>query len=130
LLCPFPVNYDIEKFLKKLAGRSDVEDALQQLDTLTKEETSMTVARTLEVTHHVDDNVEEMKMLTKSAGDDIKAIQGVASSIDYNVKATKDGMLPSCPSFLHVLTIFACVKLPTRSNVCRFLTLPIVVRQR
>ena len=99
MLCLFPVDDDIENFLKKLAGRTDVEDALQQLDTLTKEETSMTVARTLEVTHHVDDNVEETKMLTKNAGDDIKAIQGVASSIDYNVKVTKDGMQLSCPSF-------------------------------
>jgi len=88
-----------EKILKKLAGRTDVEDAFQQLDTLTKEETSMAVARTLEVTHHVDDNVEETKVLTKSAGDDIKAIQGVASNIDFNVKATKDGMQLSCPSF-------------------------------
>jgi hypothetical protein len=98
LLCLFLVDYDIEKFLKKLAGRTDVEDALQQLDTLTKEETSMTVARTLEVTHHVDGNVEETKVLAKNAGDDIKVIQGVASNIDYNVKATKDGIQLSCPS--------------------------------
>lgn len=47
-------NYEIEKFIKRLAGRTDVEDALQRLDVLTKEENLMTAARNLEVTHRVD----------------------------------------------------------------------------
>jgi len=60
----FPVENGKEKFLKRLVGRMNIEDALQQLDTLTKEETSMTVARNLEV----------------------------ACGTDHNVKAVKDGM--------------------------------------
>jgi hypothetical protein len=34
-------------------GKTEVENALQRLDMLTKEENLMTSARTLEATHHV-----------------------------------------------------------------------------
>jgi hypothetical protein len=44
-------DYVAEKFLKRLVGRKDVEDALVRLDTLTKEEALMTAARNLEVAH-------------------------------------------------------------------------------
>jgi len=54
---PFFVDYGIETLLKKLVGRADIEDAVQRLDSLTKEEGLMTAARNLAVTHHVDDNV-------------------------------------------------------------------------
>ena len=45
-------NRGSEKILKKLVGRTDVEDALSWLDMLTKEENLMMVARNPEVTHH------------------------------------------------------------------------------
>jgi predicted transcriptional regulator len=47
----------IEKFFKKLAGGSDVEDALKRLDTLTREEARMAITQVLKVTHRVDDTV-------------------------------------------------------------------------
>jgi hypothetical protein len=50
-----------EKFLKRLMGRKDVEDALVRLDTLTKEEALMTATRNLEVIHHIDANVDQAK---------------------------------------------------------------------
>ncbi|KAH9952688.1 hypothetical protein BC827DRAFT_1252878 [Russula dissimulans] len=53
-----------KNILKKLVGRKDVEDALQKLDTLTNEETSMTLATNLKVTHDVDSNVVEIKHIT------------------------------------------------------------------
>ena len=37
----------LEKFLKKLLGRNDVEDALKRLDTLTQEEAKMATAEVL-----------------------------------------------------------------------------------
>ncbi|KAI0274202.1 hypothetical protein BGY98DRAFT_1099122 [Russula aff. rugulosa BPL654] len=45
-----------ETFMKRLMGKTDVEDAFERLDTLTKEENLMTAARTFEATHHVDTN--------------------------------------------------------------------------
>ena len=67
---PFFADHGTEKILKKLVGRKDVEDALQKLDTLTNEETSMTLARNLKVTHDVDRSVAEIKVLTEGIGND------------------------------------------------------------
>ncbi len=47
----------LEKFVKKLLGRNDIEDGLKRLDTLTMEEARMAIAETLNVTHKVDDKV-------------------------------------------------------------------------
>ena len=57
LLSPSLADYGSEAFLKKLIGRTEVEDALSRLDKLTKEECSMVMARNLEIAHHVDGNV-------------------------------------------------------------------------
>jgi hypothetical protein len=46
-----------EKFLKKLLGRNDVEDALKRLDKLTQEEAKMATAEMFKSTRNVDDNV-------------------------------------------------------------------------
>jgi len=77
-------------------GRTDVEDALQRLETLTKEEGLMTAARNLEVTHHVDgkvttikevvrdvdSNVKEAKELTHQVGVHVNEVEGIARNID------------------------------------------------
>jgi hypothetical protein len=59
----FSANDEIETFFKRVVGRTDVEDALLRLDTLTKEENLMATARTLEVTHHVDQGTEHHLVL-------------------------------------------------------------------
>jgi len=46
----------IEKFMKRLMGRTDVEDALRRLDKLTQEETQTTVAENLAVAHSIKDS--------------------------------------------------------------------------
>ena len=46
-----------EIFLKKLAGRTDVEKALKRLDELTNEEARMATAQVLKATRIVDDRV-------------------------------------------------------------------------
>ncbi len=42
-----------ERLLKKLAGRTDIEDALERLDRLTQEEAQMVLAEVLTITHTV-----------------------------------------------------------------------------
>jgi hypothetical protein len=49
-------NVRIAKLMKRLMGRTCVEDALQRLDRLTQEETRTTVAKSLEVTHSIKDS--------------------------------------------------------------------------
>jgi hypothetical protein len=47
----------LEKFLKKLLGRNDVEDALKRLDKLTQEEAKMATAEVLKITRGMDSNM-------------------------------------------------------------------------
>jgi hypothetical protein len=68
----FMADYETEKFMKRLVGRTDLEDALQRLDVLTKEENLMTAARILEVTHHVDVNVTATQELTRDIHDNVE----------------------------------------------------------
>ena len=80
----FMADYETEKLVKRMAGRRDVEDALERLDILTKEENLMTAARNLEVTHRVDVNV----MATQ---DKVTIIEEVIHDVDDNVKVTRYG---------------------------------------
>jgi hypothetical protein len=51
------VFFNLEKFLKKLLGRNDVEDALMRLDKLTQEEAKMATAEVLKITRGMDNNM-------------------------------------------------------------------------
>jgi hypothetical protein len=86
-------NGGSEKILKKLIGKTDVEDALSRLDALTKEETLMVVVRNLEVTHHVDGNVEATKVVAEDIDNNVKVtkllvedIEGVARGVDNGTR--------------------------------------------
>ena len=57
-----------EKFMKKLLGKNEIEDALKRLDTLTQEEARMATAEVLKVTHKVDNKV---TVLIDGAQDDL-----------------------------------------------------------
>ena len=55
----FPLtNLFTEKYLKKLMGKNDIEDALKKLDRLTQEEAVMAAAQLLKVTNRIDNRVE------------------------------------------------------------------------
>ena len=67
-----------EKYLKKLVGRTDIEDALKRLDKLTQEESRMAAAEILRVTHAVDERV-------KGVADTAAAIDNRVASVDERV---------------------------------------------
>jgi len=114
-------DHEIEKLFKRLAGRTDVEDALSRLDTLTKEESLAVLSRNLEVTQHVDSvvrdvdgNVKATKTLIVDLGDNVKAIEKVTSGVDHNVKETKHGTQHSSSIFIQNTDPFLCLKSDTR----------------
>ena len=82
--------------MKKLLGRKEVEEAVSQLDILTKEESLMVVVRNLEITQQVDDKVEATKALVK---DNAKGIEEVARRVDNGTKHYLS-------IFMHILTPF------------------------
>ena len=49
-----------EKYLKKLAGRTDLEDALKRLDKLTQEEARMAAAQLLKITHNIENKITQV----------------------------------------------------------------------
>ncbi|KAF8461462.1 hypothetical protein DFH94DRAFT_700051 [Russula ochroleuca] len=90
----------MKMFLKRLVGKMVVEDGLERLDMLTKEEkrpqyhdVNGNVKDTKALTENIDDNIKATKALTEDVGDNVKLIQGVAHSVDHNVKATKHEQL-------------------------------------
>jgi len=77
----------IKRLAKRLLGNTDVDDALERLNELTKEENLMTVARTLKVVHHVDDNVAVIKDVVHKVDGHVKGAIELSSYVDQNVTA-------------------------------------------
>ena len=74
-------NHRIEKFLRKLAGMADLEDALKKLDRLTLEEARMANAEVLRITHNirnevkiVDGKVERVEDKVEDVGDKVEGV--------------------------------------------------------
>jgi hypothetical protein len=86
----FMTNDRIEKFIKRLAGKTPVEDAFQRLDLLTKEENLMAVARNLEITHGVDDKVTTINEVVRDVDGNVKATKELTYDVRDNMIAIKE----------------------------------------
>ncbi|KAH9019709.1 hypothetical protein EDB84DRAFT_610969 [Lactarius hengduanensis] len=82
-----------KKFLKRLAGRRDIEDALERLDRLTQEEARMATAEVLRLTHSVDDKVravddrvavvnDNVELIVDGGKERTAAIQRIVNTVD------------------------------------------------
>jgi hypothetical protein len=63
-----------EKFLRKLAGMADLEDALKKLDRLTQEEARMAHAEVLRITHSIRDGVQIVDGKVEEVGDKVQCV--------------------------------------------------------
>jgi hypothetical protein len=72
-----------EKYVKKLIGRTEIEDALKRLDKLTQEEARMAAAQNLKATHAVDERV-------KGVADTVEAIDSRVAGVDNRVASVND----------------------------------------
>ncbi|KAH9069464.1 hypothetical protein EDB83DRAFT_436884, partial [Lactarius deliciosus] len=72
-----------EKFLKKVAGWTDLEDGLKKLVKLTDEEVAMASAQILKATHTIDNKV-------TAVGDGVKGVDVKVQVVNDNVKAVDD----------------------------------------
>ena len=80
------LNYRIEKFLRKLAGMADLEDALKKLDRLTQEEARMANAEVLRLAHGIRGGVEIVDGKVEEVGDKVQCV-------DDKVQVVIDGAL-------------------------------------
>ena len=70
-----------EKFVKRVIGRTDLEDRMMKLDKLTNEELLMAIAQLQEVTHDIDNNVLDVK----------REVQLGFKAVDGKLQTTADG---------------------------------------
>jgi hypothetical protein len=87
----------IEKYTKKLFGRTDIEDALKRLEKLTHEEARMAIAENLKATHAVGESVRAVADKAVAIDDRVAGVDdrvaGVGNrvaSVDDKVKAVDD----------------------------------------
>ena len=73
----------LEKYMKKLMGRAEIEDELKKLDKLTQEEARMAAAQNLKATHTVDERV-------KGVADAVVTIDNRVAGVDDRVAGVSD----------------------------------------
>ncbi|KAF8262499.1 hypothetical protein EI94DRAFT_1808676 [Lactarius quietus] len=83
-----------KKYLRKLIGRRDIEDALGRLDRLMQEEAQMATAQVLKVTHHVEDGVKTVTKGVRQVDDKIKGIGDKVKDVDNKVNLAIEGFTP------------------------------------
>ena len=71
------------KYVKKLVGRTEIEDGLKKLDKLTQEEARMAAAENLKATHTVDERV-------KGVADAVVTIDNRVAGVDDRVADVSD----------------------------------------
>ena len=83
-ICIHSADLCLEKYLKKLLGKTDIENALKKLDRLTQEEVRMATAQLLTLTHGVDDKVTRID-------DEVKCVDGNVKDIGDMVRVVHEG---------------------------------------
>ena len=78
--------------MKRLIGKTDIEDALKRLDNLTQEEARMAVAQNLNATHAVDERVRGVATTVVAidnrvagVGDRVAGVDDRVARVDKNV---------------------------------------------
>jgi hypothetical protein len=72
-----------ERFLKKVAGITKLEDGLRKLDKMTNEEARMANAEVLRVGHDIDKKVEEAKLIIQRTAYDMNDVKRSSSILSF-----------------------------------------------
>ena len=80
-----------EKFVKRVIGRTDLEDGMKKLDQLTDEEVAMASAQLLKVAHNIDNRVmgiDENVLVVKR---DVQVVNDNIKAVDDKVQTMANG---------------------------------------
>jgi hypothetical protein len=109
-----------EAFLKRLVGRTEIEDALQRLEQVTVEEARMAAAESLKATHGVGSNVQGMlKAMEDRIMSGIGMLQGVddrRQGVDDRVRDIGDKAINSAQTALLAITVLIVYMIRCRAN--------------
>jgi hypothetical protein len=76
----------LEKFAKRLIGKTEMEDGLKRLDKLTQEEVRMATAQNLRATHAVHKGVKEVADTVVAMDDRVARVDNTVKGVDDRVK--------------------------------------------
>jgi hypothetical protein len=76
--------------MKRLIGRTDMEDALKKLDKLTDEEARMAVAQNLKATHNVDERVRGVANTVVAVDNRVADVDDRVAGVDSRVACVED----------------------------------------
>src|ERR1700678_3824077 len=79
-----------EKYWKRLIGKTDLEDALKNLDKLTQEEARMMIAENLRATHAVDERVRGVTEQVLAVDDRVAGVDDRLANVDDRVANVND----------------------------------------
>jgi methyl coenzyme M reductase subunit D len=79
-----------EKYVKKLIGRTDMDDALKRLDKLTHEEARMAIAENLKATHTVGESVRGVADQVVAVDNRVAGMSDRVASVDDRVRVVDD----------------------------------------
>ena len=85
----FEADIGSEKFLKRVAGRTDLEDGLKKLEKLTNEEIAMASARLLKVTDNIDNKVMGIGESVRGVDEKVQAVRGDVQVVGGEVQVVK-----------------------------------------
>ena len=88
--CSYRLTGCLGKYVKKLIGRTDIEDALNRLDRLAQDEVGMAAAQGLSATHKVDDKVQVIKGTVHAVDDKVKGVEGKLQGVGDKVQGVDD----------------------------------------
>jgi hypothetical protein len=80
----------VEKYVKKLIGRTDMEDALKRLDKLTHEEARMATAENMKATHAVGESVREVNDKVVAIDNRVAVVGDRVTGVDDRVAGVDD----------------------------------------
>ena len=85
-------NPDIvsEKVLRRVIGRTDLEDGMKKLDKLTNEEVAMASAQLLKVGHKIDNSMTEVNEGVKRVDENVLVVKSGIQIVNDNIKAVDD----------------------------------------
>ena len=112
----FLADRNAEKFIKRLIGKTEVENGLRQLDMLTKEENLMAAARTLgiasDIRHDanvIKDDTRDIKGNTRDIKDDTRDIREDTHNIKDDTRNISDNLEVNKRGAPHPFNLFKLV---------------------
>ena len=79
-----------EKYLKKLMGKNNIEDALKRLDRLTQEEARMASAQLLKISNAIDSEVREIADNVVVVNDRVAGVDDRVAGVNERVAAVDE----------------------------------------